>query len=106
MSLEDRHVETLRHVQAADQAWAESGNEQRTFLLIPLVGETRIEHPRWDANWPMPSTSTIDDLAEAGLLRVDGSGPSSKGRSFELTLAGRSALSGSGEEPKNPIGFS
>lgn len=48
---------------------------------------SRIDHPRWDPSWAVPSEETIDDLGELGLLRVEP--PFNKVRVFSLTMKGR-----------------
>jgi predicted nucleotide-binding protein len=47
----------------------------------------QVEHPCWDLSWTVPSTETIDDLGELGILRVEP--PFNKGRVFSLTVKGR-----------------
>jgi predicted nucleotide-binding protein len=60
--------------------------------------QSHIDHPCWDRSWAVPSEHTIDDLEEAGYLRVEPH--ADKGRSFGLTLDGRRK----GEELANPSG--
>jgi hypothetical protein len=87
--MENRHIDALRRTAQADAMWADDGHEPRSFLLMYLGGmQKRVDHPRWDPSWSTPGTSTIDDLAELGFLRVTGD-PAKNGRAFELTMGGR-----------------
>jgi len=49
--------------------------------------DRRIDHPRWDPSWAVPSEHTIDDLGEIGLLRVASS--DNKTRAFVLSMKGQ-----------------
>jgi hypothetical protein len=107
VNLPDRHTEALQRFMDADKAWTDEGNEPYTFHLVATGAmESVVNHPGWGDDWPAPAASTIDDLGEAGFLRVEPPEPSSNGRVFDLTLAGRNALSGGEHLPKNPVGFS
>ena len=55
-------------------------------MLIHRGGmQKEIDHPGWDSSWATPGESTIDDLQELGLLRVDPIDPSrNKARTFSL----------------------
>jgi hypothetical protein len=107
VQLEERHTEALQRIAEADASWADKGNVPRVFRLAARGGmRFEIDHPGWEDNSPAPAASTIDDLGEADLLRVEPHEPTSTERTFELTLAGRNVLSGGDEPPKNPVGFS
>jgi hypothetical protein len=105
VQLEDRHLEALQRFEDAGRVWTDKGNDPYVFRLAAR-GSMRfeIDHPGWDDEWPAPAASTIDDLGEAGLLRLEPHEPTSTERTFEMTLDGRNAVSGE-DEPKNPMGF-
>jgi hypothetical protein len=106
VELEDRHIQALQRFLEADQAWTGKGNDPHTFQLWARGGgKSEINHPGWDETWPAPGKSTIDDLGEANFLRVEPHEATSNNRVFDLTLAGRNALSGEDEPPKNQVGF-
>jgi hypothetical protein len=100
--MDHRHSDALRRIAQADAMWAADGHEPRAFLLMYLGGmEKRIDHPRWDPSWSTPGTSTIDDLAELGYLRVSGD-VTAKGRAFELTMEGRKKTAELDAERRGP----
>ncbi len=95
--MEARHEDALRRIYQADKALGDEGHEPELFHLRHSGGMQRhIDHPRWDRSWAIPSEHTIDDLEEAGYLRVEPH--ADKRRSFGLTLDGRQK----GEELTNP----
>lgn len=88
--MENRHRDALRRILQADAALSRDGLEPRPFHLMALGGMRRvINHPRWDESWSVPSKSTIDDLEEEGLVRVEPHGANENGRTFSLTMKGR-----------------
>jgi SEFIR domain len=87
-TMEPHHRDALLHFYEAERAWAQEGQQARSFLLLHTGGmQSHIDHPRWDESWPVPSEHMIDDLAEMRMLRVDPS-PNEQ-RAFVLTIAGR-----------------
>ena len=104
--MENRHNEALRRIAQADEAWTREGHEPRTFLLIHRGNmQKQIDHPRWDSSWWTPGESTIDDLQELGLLRVDPIDPSrNKARTFSLTIKGREAAAALAAQTVEPVG--
>jgi hypothetical protein len=88
--MEHRHRDALSRIVQADSTWSRDGHEPRPFDLMALGGMRRVvDHPRWDESWAVPSESTIDDLEELGLVRVEPHGPHQNGRTFSLTMKGR-----------------
>jgi predicted nucleotide-binding protein len=85
--VDNRHIDPLRRIGQADEAWAADGNEPTAFHLHHSGEGPEIDHPRWDRSWSTPSEQTIDDLEELGYLRV--APHDNKARSFDLTMAGR-----------------
>jgi predicted nucleotide-binding protein len=85
--MENRHLDPLRRIGQADEAWAADGHEPSVFYLNHSGEGPEIDHPRWDSSWSTPSEQTIDDLEELGYLRV--APHHNKARSFDLTMAGR-----------------
>jgi len=83
--------ELLQRIYEADRAWARSGHDDRSFLLMHLGGMQRaLDHPGWEDAWPIPTSRQIDDLEELSLLRVESHPPNNKNRTFELSGRGRS----------------
>jgi hypothetical protein len=109
MALEQRHIEALSHIYAADRAWADRGNEPRSFILTALGGMRRaMDHPGWNEHWPVPAAGRIDDLAEEGMLRVEVPEPQSVERTFEMAMAGREKIKNdlaAAQTPQKKIGF-
>lgn len=71
---------------------------------MALGGMRRVvDHPDWDESWAAPDKSTIDDLEEMGLLRVERHGPNQNGRTFSLTMKGRSDGPAFAESPVNAM---
>ena len=85
--MDNRHIDPLRRIGQADEAWAADGHEPSVFHLNHSGEGPEIDHPRWDRSWSTPSEQTIDDLEELGYLRV--APHHNKARSFDLTMAGR-----------------
>ena len=88
--MENRHRDALHRILQADATLSRNGREPRPFYLMALGGMGRaIDHSGWDESWSVPSKSTIDDLEEQGLVRVEPHGPNENGRTFTLTMKGR-----------------
>jgi RNA polymerase sigma factor (sigma-70 family) len=88
--MKNRHRDALHRILQGDAALSRDGRELRPFHLMALGGMRRvIDHPGWDESWSVPSKSTIDDLEEQGLVRVEPHGPNENGRTFSLTMKGR-----------------
>jgi predicted nucleotide-binding protein len=86
--MENRHIDALRRIGQADEAWSRDGHEATIFNLVHSGGMQReIDHPCWDSSWAIPAEQTIDDLGELGFLRIKPH--HDKRRSFDLTMAGR-----------------
>ncbi|HWA54803.1 MAG TPA: nucleotide-binding protein [Solirubrobacterales bacterium] len=85
--MENRHLDALRRIAQADEAWSRDGHEPTIFLLGHSGDGREIDHPRWDLSWSVPSEQTIDDLEELGFLRVEPH--HDKRRKFDLTMRGR-----------------
>ncbi len=88
--MENRHRDALRRIAEADDMWSKDGHEPVAFHLVPRGMRKEIDHPNWNRSWSMPGQSTVDDLGELGLLRVDPIDPGHNlARTFWLTMKGR-----------------
>ena len=101
--VENEHREVLRRVYQAEKLWSDDGNAPRTFLLTTTGGETIVDHPRWNNSWPIPSPQTIDDLGDAGCLRIEPVPPNRTDRTFSLTAQGRLEGQAIEEQPTQPV---
>lgn len=85
--LSDRHREILKRILQADENWERHAGKHEPFHLMHPGDGPVVDHPGWDPSWAVPDATTIDDLGEIELLRVDP--PANKNRTFELSMDGR-----------------
>lgn len=79
----------LERMVTAEENWLRNGHDRESFRLVYVGGmERHVDHPGWDPSWLIPSSHDVDDLVEAGLVRLDAS-ISGNGRVFSLTAPGR-----------------
>lgn len=101
-AVEPWHEHALRRIYEADRTLIRDGREPEPFRLR-FTGESldgEIEHRYWDRSWVVPSETTIDELGEVGVLRVEPS--HGKARTFLLSVDGRAAAAAKFDPPIQP----